>query len=329
MVNWNSFKITERAERSNYVRFHLDGYVSYSSGSERYIDCTDTAYFSEWKEGDCVRVDFEKTREFSSSRDFTFYDNAIFKSWTSNPELSRVRSDYYSLQSSHSSLQSRNSELCSDKSRLQSEIYSLQSQNSNLQSQISSLRTQNSEKDKQIAILNSQLASVQSQLRNKEGELVTTKKGLEELRGLFNDLTMTNNNKDHELEKKEKKIRELKELLGKTKEEILDYKIKTKEGRLETLIQKLEIDRGKIRELRGIYQQLVRVGVNNKDDIDDIEDKIEVIRDDLVDKGISIVDAKKLCQKCEKIAKLKLEQDKLYQERFEAKQEVVVYNNKN
>jgi len=191
------------------------------------------------------------------------------------------------------------------------------------------LRTQSSEKDKQIAILNSQLASVQNQLKGKEGELTITKKGFEELRGLFNDLTMTNNNKDHELEKKEKKIRELKELLGKTKEEILDYKIKTKEGRIEILIQKLEIGRGKVRELRGIYQQLVRVGASNQDDIDDLEDKIEVIRDDLVDKGVSIVDAKKLCQKCEKNAKLKLEQDKLYQERFEAKQEVVVYNNEN
>jgi chromosome segregation ATPase len=187
------------------------------------------------------------------------------------------------------------------------------------------LRTQNSEKDKQIAILNSQLASVQNQLKNKEGELVTTKKGLEEVKGLFNDLTMVSNNKDHELEKKERKIRELKELLGKTKEEILDYKIKTKEGRLETLIQKLEIDRGKVRELRGIYQKLVRVGANNsRDEVDDLEDKIEVIRDDLIDKGISMVDAKKICQKCEKIAKLKLEQDKLYQERFEARQEVIL-----
>jgi len=139
---------------------------------------------------------------------------------------------------------------------------------------------------------------------------------------LFTNLQIESNKKD-------RRIRELEELLGKTKEEIIDYKLKVKEGRLETLIQKLEVDRGKIRELRNNYQQLIRVCANNsQDDIDDLENKIERIKDDLIDKGINIIDVKKVCQKCKKIAKLKADQDKLYKERFEARQEVALCSEK-
>lgn len=276
-----------------------------------------------------MQIDFEKTRQHSSSYDFTFYDNAIYKYYTSNPELSRVRSDYYSLQSSHSSLQSSYSSSQSRNSSLQSEVYSLQSRNSSLQSEVSSLRSQNSSKDIRISTLNSELTNVKNQLKDKEGKLVVVEKGLEGLKVSFNDLTVTSNKKDHEIEKKERKIRELKELLGKSKEEIIDYKLKTKEGKLEALIQKLEVDRTQIRDLRKTYQKFIIVCANNnQDEIDDYGDKIEEIKDKLIDGGIDMVDAEKLCQKCKKLAKLKVEQDNLYKERFEAKQEVAFYNNK-
>ncbi|KLL05210.1 MAG: hypothetical protein MRERV_3c010 [Mycoplasmataceae bacterium RV_VA103A] len=316
MVNWNRFEIKDRYTTSDYIKFSLDGYVSYSSGSEKYIYCKDYNPFSEWKIGDSVQIDFEKTRQHSSSYDFTFWDNAIFKSSTSTAELSRVRSDYYSLQSSYSSLQSTNS--------------NLQSRNSSLQSEVSGLRSQNSAKDGQIATLNSKLANVQNQLKNKEGELMTTKKGLEELRSSFNNLTIASNDKDHELGKKERKIRELKELLGKTREEVIEYKLKSKESNLEVLMEKLEISRVKVRELQKAYQQLVSSQENGKqNEIDVVEDKVEDIKDELLEKKIDENDVRKFFRKCESIAKLKVEQDKLYKERFEAKQEVVVYNNKN
>lgn len=228
----------------------------------------------------------------------------------------RVQANYSSLQSSYSSLQSRSSSL-------QSEVYSLQSQISSLQSEISSLRSQNSAKDSQVAVLNRQIANSQKQLKDKEEELLITKKELEELRGSFASLTMISNDKDFELERQERKIKELKELLGKSKEEIIDFKLKAKEGRLETFIQKLGIDRTQVRELQKMYQQLICSRASgNQDEVDDIDDKIEVIKDELIEKEISMVDVQKLCSKYEKIASLKVEQDKLYKERFEAKQEV-------
>src|SRR6185369_5833808 len=129
----------------------------------------------------------------------------------------------------------------------------------------------------------------------------------------------------HELERNERKIRELKELLGKSKEEVIDYKLKAKESGLETLIQKLEVGRVQVRELQKFCQQLIRSRMNgNQDDIDSAEDKIETIKDDLIDGGIDVVDVQKFCRKCEDIAKLRVEQDKLCQERFEAKQEIVL-----
>jgi hypothetical protein len=154
-------------------------------------------------------------------------------------------------------------------------------------------------------------------------------KKIEELKDFINYLQVAINNKDHELEKRERKINELKELLGKSKEEIIDYKLKAKEGRLENIIQKLEIDRVQVRELQKVYQQLIRVRANdNQDEIDAMDDKIESIKDELIERGIDIIDTQKFCRKCESIAKLKAEQDKLYQERFEAKQEVALYNKK-
>ena len=61
------------------------------------------------------------------------------------------------------------------------------------------------------------------------------------------------------------------------------------------------------------------------------EDEIEKIKDELLSGGwftwkVSLGDTQKLCRKCESVAKLKVEQDKLYQERFETRQEVVLYN---
>ena len=148
----------------------------------------------------------------------------------------------------------------------------------------------------------------------------------EQLQGLFNGLRIASSNKDHELERQERKIKELKELLGKSKEEIIDYKLKAKEGRLETLIEKLGIDRTRVRELQKFFQQLIRARMSDdQGEIETAEDKIETVKDNLIEEqGIDVVDIQKLCHKCEKIAKLRAEQDKLHQERFEAKQEVVL-----
>ena len=147
-----------------------------------------------------------------------------------------------------------------------------------------------------------------------------------------NTLQIQNNDKDQEIEKKEGEVRELREKSDSSREKLLDREIKEKDTKLEERIKKLGVDRTQVRELQKFYQQLIRVRVNDdqdEDEIDTVNDKIETIKDSLIDGGIDVVDTQKLCRKCESIAKLKVEQDKLYQKRFEAKQEVVLYNKSN
>jgi hypothetical protein len=47
-MTWNHFDITDKSTSSDYIRFSLDGYVSYSGGSEKYIYCKNYSPFNEW-----------------------------------------------------------------------------------------------------------------------------------------------------------------------------------------------------------------------------------------------------------------------------------------
>ena len=118
--------------------------------------------------------------------------------------------------------------------------------------------------------------------------------------------------------------------MNESQEKIFDYRLKEKEKELDELIQHLGVGRQKPRELRRVYQQLFKARENyNRDNIEDAENKIEDIKDELIEGGIDIGDFQKLCSKCEKFAILKMEQSKIQeqkwkqqQEQYEARQEV-------
>ncbi|CAG8581022.1 58_t:CDS:10, partial [Ambispora leptoticha] len=83
-----------------------------------------------------------------------------------------------------------------------------------------------------------------------------------------------------------------------------------------------EVYENKIEGLKNFISYL-QIMVNDKNhELEKKERKVRELKE-LLDGGIDVVDAQKLCHKCESIAKLRAEQDKLYKERFEAKQEVV------
>jgi hypothetical protein len=128
-------------------------------------------------------------------------------------------------------------------------------------------------------------------------------------------------------EMKERRIKELKELLNKSREEFVNYKIGVKKGRLEVFIEKLGVGRVQARELQDAYQRLIKVCESgNQGSIND-DEEIETIKDILLEKGIGIEDTQKICRKCEKIARLLVKRDRFYQEQFEARQEVPPHNN--
>jgi chromosome segregation ATPase len=204
----------------------------------------------------------------------------------------------------------------------------LNSQVSSLQGQLSGKTTEVAEKDKQIAIINKDLANTQTQLTETKGELVVSRGKVEELTGLFTNLQIESNNKDKDLEIKSKDIKDLKLELSESQEKIFDYELREQEKELDELIQHLGVGRQRPRELRRAYQQLFRARENyNRDNIEQAENKIEDIKDELIEGGIDIDDFQKLCRKCEKFVKLKIERSRVQEQQYEARQEVPPRNN--
>ena len=80
--------------------------------------------------------------------------------------------------------------------------------------------------------------------------------------------------------------------------------------------------------MRRAYQLLIKAREEYKqEDIDVAKQNIEQLEDQLLNQGVSMQNFQALCRKFEKIVKLELEQENLYKERFEARQEIVLYNN--
>src|SRR5207249_2930750 len=80
----------------------------------------------------------------------------------------------------------------------------------------------------------------------------------------------------------------LKELLDKTREEFIVYKLKVKERKLENFAQKLGINRKKVRNLCRYYQKLIRelsLESVNSNVVMLMEDEIEKIKDELLSGG--------------------------------------------
>jgi len=176
-------------------------------------------------------------------------------------------------------------------------------------------------KDSQISSLGYQLSTTQGQLTTVQNQLVTKAKNFDELTQQFGTLQIESNKKDSELEKQTKKIEELKTMLGKSQEEVLDIKIHEKEKKLDFFIQGLSIERILVSELRKEYKRLLEAQHNyNSKIIDSAEEEIEGLKTILLDNGVNVDDMQKVCRKVEKLVCLKIEQNKIYQERFEARQ---------
>lgn len=118
-------------------------------------------------------------------------------------------------------------------------------------------------------------------------------------------------------EKRKNEIKRLKEELNKSKEEALNYRIGIEEESLENFLKDLEIDRLQIRKLKIAYRQLID-GQNVAND-----EGVEVIKDKLLEKEISVEEVREICSKCETLAKLRIDLEGLYKERYEARQETL------
>jgi hypothetical protein len=120
------------------------------------------------------------------------------------------------------------------------------------------------------------------------------------------------------------KIKDLKGELGQSREEYLNQKIGIKQVKLETLAQQLGINQGQITNLRNAYQQLINARENfNQANINAANGNINNIRATI---GVNPANKQKICRKCEKLVKLEIELNQVYQQQYEARQEVPPHN---
>jgi len=107
----------------------------------------------------------------------------------------------------------------------------------------------------------------------------------------------------------------------------LNQKIGLKDEKLETFIQTLGISRGEITSLRSAYEQLI---ISRRDyvqaNIVEVKNNINIIKDRILGGGVNVANTQKVCRKCEKLVKLELELSQVYQQQYEARQEVPTNN---
>ncbi|CAG8815136.1 5457_t:CDS:2 [Gigaspora margarita] len=110
--------------------------------------------------------------------------------------------------------------------------------------------------------------------------------------------------------------------LNVSREEFLNQKVELKDEKLETFIQTLGINRGRITDLRNAYEQLIIARKDyNQENMNNAKGTISTIKGEFLGGGISVANTQKVCRKCEKLVKIELELKQVYQEQHEARQE--------
>jgi hypothetical protein len=301
MTYWRTYRITSKNTNSSYIRFYLDGYVSYSGGSEKYIDTKNYYPFYNWHECNYLEIDNDQTRYYSSGHEYT---NTYYVRLSNCHHGCHGHCDHGTSEALRAS-ESRNSTLTSENTRLNNEL--------------SSKSTEIGIKNEQLNSVKKDLKDTEDQLKKTSGELKTTRKDLGDLKDSFSNLRIENN-------ANVKLIENLEKAKGELKDENFDLKTKKQEKKLDEFVQQLGIDREKPRKLIRAYQRLNRASSRedyNRNDKMDAEDDIETIKDQLLSsgwfkKGISLENVQKLCKRCERIAELKVErekeQEKMYQQ---------------
>jgi len=88
----------------------------------------------------------------------------------------------------------------------------------------------------------------------------------------------------------------------------LEERLELKEEKMEEFADELGIGLEQVNNLRGYYEYLMDARKNlNQNDISANERNITKIKQEILNKGISIKRVQKFCKKCEKAAEIRLE----------------------
>jgi len=120
----------------------------------------------------------------------------------------------------------------------------------------------------------------------------------------------------------------LRERAGQSREELLTEKIRLKYSKLEIFANQIGINLQQVSDLCRYCERLVHARKNcNQANIETHEDNITRVREELRQRGFQIEDIQKFCDKCEKIAKMRVELNEIRQQQYEARQELPPINN--
>ncbi|CAG8788377.1 19179_t:CDS:2, partial [Racocetra persica] len=163
----------------------------------------------------------------------------------------------------------------------------------NSENQLTRLEIRSDEKSVAIQNLNSQLANLRlesgekdSRLREKDSELAR---------------------KNDEIERLKNQAKSSDKRAEKTQEELLTEKIRSKKRNLELFATELRVGLEQINGLTRYHERLFRARKNyNQANIETHENNIMRIKEELQNADISIVNIQELCEKCERIAELRV-----------------------
>jgi len=273
---------------------------------------------------ECENVEDLKRRiselEASSSNQLVLRRNVETDLSVVRTEKNNLQQRVYYLESSNQSLESRNGDLQRERDNYQSLVRAGERELITKNNQIT-------EKDRQITTYSMQLTTAQNQLTTIRNELTTVSNQkqarIDELTRQLATLQITNNNISREIAEKKNEIKNLKGELGQSREEFLGQKVELKDEKLSNFIQQIGANRQVVYNLRGYYEALSNARKNyNQTNIRTAENNIENVKQQFLNGGINVANTQKLCRKCEKITKLKLELEQILQQQYEARQEV-------
>jgi len=121
-----------------------------------------------------------------------------------------------------------------------------------------------------------------------------------------------------EVWEKDKEIDTLREQLSQSQEGGLTERLRNREQRLESFVRRLGVNWQRVRSLWGAYEQLMRSRQNyNRDNITVAENDIERIKEEIITAGAGLENVQEICDKCEEIARLRLELEQQLEARIE------------
>lgn len=131
MVNWKTYKITSKKVNSSSnhsspsrlgrprpivvtantdILFHLDDYVNYDNGDQKYIYCSNSNPFSSWREGDFIEIDNDIT--CCKSNGYCFGStHEVRGSCNGHPSYDDLKDKYDKLEGEYNDLCERCNEL--------------------------------------------------------------------------------------------------------------------------------------------------------------------------------------------------------------------------